>query len=62
LEVPFDTGEEGGELTMIQGTTPTHQFTIPMDATVVQMVRVVYAQKDKVLLVKEGDECQRRAV
>jgi hypothetical protein len=43
---------------MIQGTTPTHQFTIPMDATVVQMVRVVYAQKDKVLLVKEGDECR----
>lgn len=43
---------------MIQGTTPTHQFTIPMDAAVVQLVRVAYAQKDKVLLVKEGDDCR----
>lgn len=43
---------------MIQGTTPTHQFTIPMDAAVIQTVRVAYAQKDKVLLVKEGDDCR----
>ena len=43
---------------MIQGTTPTHQFTIPMDASSVQKVRVTYAQKDDVLLVKEGEECR----
>lgn len=43
---------------MIQGTTPTHQFTIPMDASSVQLARVTYAQKDKVLLTKEGDDCR----
>jgi hypothetical protein len=43
---------------MIQGTTPTHQFTIPMDASSVQKVRVTYAQKDNVLLVKEDKDCR----
>ena len=43
---------------MIQGTTPTHQFTIPMDASSVQTVRIAYAQKDEVLLVKSGDDCR----
>lgn len=43
---------------MIQGTTPTHRFTIPMDASFVQTVRVTYAQKDKVLLTKEGEDCR----
>ena len=42
---------------MIQGTTPTHRFTIPLDAADVQRVRVTYAQSHKVLLVKE-DECR----
>lgn len=42
---------------MIQGTTPTHQFTIPMDASSVDKVRVTYAQKDQVLLVKENEDC-----
>ena len=43
---------------MIQGTTPTHQFTIPMDASSVDKVRVTYAQKDEVLLVKENEDCR----
>ena len=43
---------------MIQGTTPTHQFTIPMEASSVQAVRVSYAQNDKLILTKEGEDCR----
>ena len=43
---------------MIQGTTPTHRFNIPLDAATIQRVRVTYAQQDKVLLVKEDSDCR----
>jgi hypothetical protein len=43
---------------MIQGTTPTHQFTVPMDASLIQKVRITYAQKDTVLLTKEETDCR----
>lgn len=42
---------------MIQGTTPTHRFTIPFDASVISKVRVTYAQQGKVLLTKDETEC-----
>lgn len=36
------------------GTTPTHTFTIPVGiANVVEKVRVVYAQCDKIILTKD---------
>lgn len=43
---------------MIQGTTPTHLFTIPFDASVISKVRVTYAQREKVLLTKDETECR----
>ena len=43
---------------MIQGTTPTHRFNIPLDASIIQRVKVTYAQSGKVLLVKEDAECR----
>lgn len=43
---------------MIQGTTPTHRFNIPLDASVIQRVRITYAQQGKVLLVKEDADCR----
>lgn len=42
---------------MNRGTTPTHTFTIPFDAGFVENVRVLYAQKDKVVFCKEGKAC-----
>lgn len=42
---------------MIQGTTPTHKFNIPMDASIIKSVRITYAQQGKVLLTKESEDC-----
>ena len=49
--------QEIGVINMIQGTTPTHRFTIPFDAAVISKVRVTYAQREKVLLTKDETEC-----
>ena len=37
---------------MRRGTTPKHTFTLPFDTSVVEKVRVVYAQDDNVKIVK----------
>jgi hypothetical protein len=37
---------------MRQGTTPKHTFTLPFDTGIVDKVRVVYAQRDDVKIVK----------
>lgn len=37
---------------MRQGTTPKHTFTLPFDTGIVAKVRVVYAQRDDVKIVK----------
>jgi hypothetical protein len=37
---------------MRQGTTPKHTFTLPFDTSIVAKVRVVYAQRDDVKIVK----------
>lgn len=37
---------------MRQGTTPKHTFTLPFETNLVEKVRVVYAQKDVVKIVK----------
>lgn len=39
-----------------QGTTPTHTFTVPFDTSTLKAVRIVYAQCDKVLFVRTGDD------
>lgn len=42
---------------MIRGTTPTHIFKIPFAANKIQKVRVIYAQDDIPVLVKEAADC-----
>ncbi len=42
---------------MMQGTTPTHRFTIPFDASFVRRVRVSYSQNGTCVLIKEDPEC-----
>lgn len=37
---------------MRQGTTPKHTFTLPFDTNIVEKVRIVYAQRDDVKIVK----------
>ena len=39
---------------MRRGTTPTHTFTLPFDTSQVKCARVVYAQMNRVVLVKTG--------
>lgn len=42
---------------MIKGTTPTHVFTIPFDTSSINKVRVIYAQNEEILFVKETEDC-----
>ena len=41
---------------MKRGTTPTHTFTLPFDATMIAKARVLYSQNDAVILRKEGSD------
>ena len=42
---------------MIQGTTPTHTFQVPIDTEIIESVRIVYGQNDAVVLTKEKVDC-----
>ncbi len=42
---------------MIQGSTPTHTFTLPIKVESIDKIRIVYAQNDKVLFVKNKEDC-----
>lgn len=42
---------------MIQGTTPTHTFNIPLDLSTVSNLSIVYAQHGAVILKKEKEDC-----
>lgn len=39
-------------------TTPTHIYTLPFDTSIINKLRVIYAQNDAVILTKEVAECQ----
>ena len=39
------------------GSTPTHTFTIPFEASSVQKIRVSYGQNDKELVCKTERDC-----
>lgn len=43
---------------MIQGTTPTHKFTLPFVTDIVQKARIIYAQCERVIFTKETPECE----
>ena len=45
---------------MIQGTTPTHIFTLPFDGEIIHDVRIIYSQNDKVVFVKNSEDCTIR--
>lgn len=42
---------------MIQGTTPEHKFTLPFDTNVISKVRIIYAQDDTPLVIKNTEDC-----
>ena len=41
---------------MIRGTTPTHVFKIPLDVSLIEKLRVSYAQDGKVLITKQNSD------
>ena len=43
---------------MIQGTTPTHTFTLPFDVSMIDKVRIIYSQKDQPVVTKNTEDCQ----
>lgn len=45
---------------MIQGTTPTHTFTLPFSADTIDAVRFTYKQNGKIVLEKENEEITKK--
>lgn len=43
---------------MIRGSTPTHNFKLPIETDKIEKIRILYAQDDTVLFVKEIDDCK----
>ena len=43
---------------MIQGTTPKHTFNIPFDTSMIDKVRILYAQNDNLVVVKTKEDCE----
>ncbi len=41
---------------MMQGTTPTHTWFVPIGANLIRNARVTYKQKDDIVLTKEGND------
>ena len=42
---------------MIIGTTPTHEFTIPSELSEFNEIHIIYAQNDKIVLLKTKEDC-----
>ena len=42
---------------MIRGTTPKHIFKLPFDVSVIDEVRIIYAQGDTQIVVKDTADC-----
>lgn len=42
---------------MIRGSTPTHNFKLPIETDTLDKIRIIYAQDDNILFVKEKDDC-----
>lgn len=42
---------------MIQGTTPTHVFTLPFSTENLKEIRIIYAQDNNVILTKTAADC-----
>lgn len=42
---------------MIRGTTPTHIFKLPFEKDVIKAIRIIYAQNNQIVLVKNTEDC-----
>lgn len=42
---------------MIRGTTPTHEFTLSIDPSLIKDVEITYAQDDSTVLTKHLKDC-----
>lgn len=42
---------------MIRGTTPVHTFALPVDESMIEKLRVIYAQNEKPIITKEKADC-----
>lgn len=42
---------------MRRGSTPTHIFTLALDADLIAKVRILYSQNNKLVLKKEHSDC-----
>lgn len=42
---------------MVRGTTPTHQFALPIEPDMIQTLQIIYAQKGEIVLTKGKDDC-----
>ena len=42
---------------MIRGTTPTHTFILPFDTSLVDEIKITYAQRDEIVLCKNTADC-----
>ena len=40
------------------GTTPTHNFTLPIDVSIVKDVEITYSKGETIILQKHGIDCQ----
>lgn len=43
---------------MIQGTTPTHIFELPINPADIKELRITYAQESRPILTKKTGDCQ----
>ena len=41
----------------MRGTTPTHIFTLPFDADLIQSLKITYAHDGEVILTKQMQDC-----
>lgn len=42
---------------MYRGTTPTHQYRINIDPSVIKTIKITYVQNDAEILVKRTEDC-----
>jgi hypothetical protein len=59
VNIGQNTDERKGAIIMIQGTTPTHKFTLPFEFTDdcdIETFRIAYEQNGKVVLTKEHQD------
>jgi hypothetical protein len=42
---------------MRRGTTPTHTMTLPFNTDTIDKIRILYSQKDELILTKNTEDC-----